>query len=341
MDSGAVPVVDVAPFFSHRASATAADAVAAAVADAALTVGFFVVVGHGIEPALRRECAEEARAFFARPEAEKQRVAARGGAFGFIPMSSEALGDGGDASARPDLREAFAMGPVANLRPALDPAALSPHERKVVDFCYQPTPWPAAQPRLRSAMERYYEATATLGDGLLSIFGRALGIDEQLLLSKTTHHFSAMALINYPALLEPPLPGQLRCGQHQDSGTLTILEEDEPGLEVRPRGSDEWQGVDCPEEGLIVNVGDLMERWTNKRWTSTPHRVRLPQGQEEASRGRLSIAWFQNLNYDAEISSLELVPDEEPLYESITQGQLFWEREGPQRPGRRTDADNG
>ena len=74
------------------------------------------------------------------------------------------------------------------------------------------------------------------------------------------------------------------------------------------------------------------------RWASTPHRVRLPEPGEE-NLGRLSIAWFQNLNWDAEISSL--VAGEESLYPPITQGQLFWEREGPQRPGRRTDEHYG
>ena len=73
------------------------------------------------------------------------------------------------------------------------------------------------------------------------------------------------------------------------------------------------------------------------RWLSTPHRVRVPDPTEASvDSGRLSIAWFQNLSWDAEISNL--IECEEALYPPITQGQLFWEREGPQRPGRRTDA---
>jgi isopenicillin N synthase-like dioxygenase len=268
--TAAVPVVDVSPFLSHQRqpdgnysdssgssddTAAAAAAVVAAVGTACRDVGFMVVTGHGIDPSLTQRCADEASGFFSQPEPTKLQVAAKGGAFGYIPLNSEALGDDGDAALRPDLREAFAMGPVGNLRPQLDPASLSAHDREVLDFCYQPTPWPG-QPQaadsdgagLRTAMEQLYLATATLGDGLLRIFGQALGIDEALLLSKTTHHFSAMAAINYPALRQQLQgqalrPGQLRCGPHQDSGTLTIVWENAEGLEVLPRGSTTWQPV--------------------------------------------------------------------------------------------------
>ena len=154
-------------------------------------------------------------------------------------------------------------------------------------------------------LQDYYVSSAALGDGMLAVFGQALGIDEDLLLSKTTNHFSAMAAIHYPALTTEPLEGQLRCGAHQDSGTLTIVFEDADGLEVLPRGSNVWQQVECPKDGLIVNLGDLMTIITNGRWESTPHRVRLPNTNKykdkdkretdtetETDKGRLSIAWY-------------------------------------------------
>lgn len=164
--AGGVPIVDVSAFLTHRASASASaasdddDAAAAAaqgvvdaVAAACVSHSFVVVTGHGVDPSLAAACASAASSFFAQPESVKQLVAAKGGAFGFIPLNSEALGDGGDATARPDLREAFAMGPVANLRPDIDGADLTAHDRELLDFCYQPTPWPASVPTLRTAME--------------------------------------------------------------------------------------------------------------------------------------------------------------------------------------------
>lgn len=307
----AVPMVDVSPFLSYRRSkladtgngsiSAAAQDVVDQVGRACRAVGFIVVTGHGIDPSLTRSCADEAARFFRQPEGAKLQVAAKGGAFGYIPLNSEALGDDGDATSRPDLREAFAMGPIENLRPTLDSARLSVHDREVLNFCYQPTPWPDAyvyadelptarrsstSAGLQPAMENMYLATARLGDGLLRIFGHALGIDEALLLSKTTHHFSAMAAINYPPVTNRQTlqPGQLRCGPHQDSGTLTIVWESAEGLEVLPRGSSTWVSVRCPANfraapnvavdigrhswllescfcGRIFRAGDLSTQW--------------------------------------------------------------------------------
>ena len=94
-DLGRVPVVDVAPFFSPQPAAAAVDAVSRAVARACAEVGFLVVIGHGVPAGLAEACAAEAGRFFAQPEPVKLAVAARGGAFGYIPLNSEALGDGG------------------------------------------------------------------------------------------------------------------------------------------------------------------------------------------------------------------------------------------------------
>ena len=64
----------------------------------------------------------------------------------------------------------------------------------------------------------------------------------------------------------------------------------------------------------------------------------MPYASESsAETGRLSIAWFQNLSWDAEICNL--FEAEQALFPPITQGEFFWQREGPQRPGRRTDAE--
>jgi hypothetical protein len=91
--------------------------------------------------------------------------------------------------------------------------------------------------------------------------------------------------------------------------------------------------VVCPADELILCVD-----FRSRRWLSTPHRVRVPYASESsAETGRLSIAWFQNLSWDAEIRNL--FEAEPALFPPITQGELFWQREGPQRPGRRTDAE--
>ena len=98
----------------------------------------------------------------------------------YFPMQSEALGYFADSQKKPDIREAFSMGPIDGARSErlqLAYAASSDDEfyRRVIDFCYQPTPWPedAAGARLKEAMGRYYEAANRLAEELLRIFARA------------------------------------------------------------------------------------------------------------------------------------------------------------------------
>eukprot|EP00927_Polykrikos_kofoidii_P078468 TRINITY_DN75289_c0_g1_i1.p1 TRINITY_DN75289_c0_g1~~TRINITY_DN75289_c0_g1_i1.p1 ORF type:complete len:380 (-),score=86.19 TRINITY_DN75289_c0_g1_i1:87-1226(-) len=317
-----VPVIDLSPFFEEPGTDAGRDAVTAKVDRACEEFGFLVVTGHGIDPTLLKNCVNESKAFFAQPEEEKHKVAANGRAYGFFPLSSEALGYNADVAKRPDLREAFSMGPQEPLPPP--GTAEAPEPSEVVDFCYQPTPWPE-DCGLRNAMVQYYDAIGRLANSLVRIFARALRVDANFFLSKTTHHASSLRVVHYPKLEVDPLPGQLRCGEHSDICTMTILWQDvHGGLEVLPRGSDNWVEVHCPEDGLVVNLGDLLSRWTNDRWQSTPHRVVCPPvGDSERNVARISMPYFQILNSDAEVRCIEscLRPGEAAKYEPTTQGK--------------------
>jgi isopenicillin N synthase-like dioxygenase len=114
-----------------------------------------------------------------------------------------------------------------------------------------------------------------------------------------------MRLNYYPAQSGPPRPGQLRAGAHTDYGGLTILSgEDVPGgLQVRTRDG-RWVDVPTSPTTFVVNIGDLLMRWTNDRWLSNLHRVVNPPLDEAARRHRLSIAFFNHPNYDALIACL-------------------------------------
>lgn len=319
-----VPIIDVGPFFDEAGEEAAREAVVDAVRRACEEVGFFVAVGHGLDLALPRACATAAYEFFGRSEEEKTKVAANGRAYGFFPLASEALGYDADVKKRPDLREAFSMGPQAPLPPAESPERPR-GPKEVVDFCYQTTPWPEDGERrsaLRDAMQGYYEAVSSLADSMLCIFAKALKVEAAHLHDKTRHHSSSLRVVHYPALEEAPLPGQLRCGAHADICTMTLLWQDvHGGLEVLPRGGTTWLEVKCPDDGLIVNLGDLFARWTNDRWLSTPHRVSCPEAAFKAPR--ISIPYFQILRSDAEVSCLPscLAPGEQPKYEPTTQGE--------------------
>ncbi len=102
-----------------------------------------------------------------------------------------------------------------------------------------------------------------------------------------------------------PLPGQLRAGAHSDYGSLTILlpEAAPGGLEIlAPDGA--WRPVPAIPGAFIVNIGDLMARWTNDRWVSTVHRVVNPPADALGSVRRQSLAFFHQPNYDALIECI-------------------------------------
>jgi isopenicillin N synthase-like dioxygenase len=157
-----------------------------------------------------------------------------------------------------------------------------------------------------------------LGSRLLGLAAAALELPAGQFTPFFVRHASALRALRYPPLERPPAPGRLRAGEHSDYGSFTILlPGPEPGLEVLTRAGD-WLAVPPVPGAFVVNVGDLMQRWTNDRWVSTVHRVRAPEG-EWAGRSRRSIAFFQNPHPDAVVTVLPgCVPaGEEPSYEPV------------------------
>ena len=147
---------------------------------------------------------------------------------------------------------------------------------------------------------------------MLRDFALALRLEEYWFEDKVDKHMSALRLLNYPDLeeKEKPLKGQLRAGAHTDYGALTILRSGGPGLQVKKDGEvSEWVDVPLLENAFIVNLGDLMQRWTNDRWKSTLHRVILPP-KDGRKHPRQSIAFFVNINGDAEVLPIETCVNE-------------------------------
>ena len=126
-----------------------------------------------------------------------------------------------------------------------------------------------------------------------------------------------------------PKPGQLRAGAHSDYGSLTILRADSAagGLEIfNPQK--QWQPVPSIPQGFIVNIGDLMARWTNDRWVSTLHRVVNPPPASTGSARRQSVAFFHQPNWDAEITCIPtcLAPGEKPKYPPVRSGEYLMQK---------------
>jgi isopenicillin N synthase-like dioxygenase len=314
-----IPVVDIS---------ADPDAVGADLDEICRTVGFFQVTGHGVPDDVSGPAWTLATAFFDLPLPDKLSVARPTAdyPYGYIPLAGESLSQSmadpapaspdlasaPPASAPPDLKEVFNIGPPA--RPAHEFA--DPDEA----WAYSPNLWPAALPGLRPAWTAYYDAMRDLGGRLMSLFARGLGLPPGFFAGQTGQGANALRAINYPARGAAPLPGQLRAGAHTDYGTLTILRQDAVGgLEVLDPGG-AWTGVEPVPGAFVINLGDLMARWTNDRWRSTLHRVVGPPGSGRARRQ--SMAYFQNANWSAEIACLPtcLAAGAQPRYVPVLAG---------------------
>lgn len=307
-----VPVIDLAPAAAGRKGA-----VAAAVAEACARVGFLVVTGHGVPAAVIDRGWAAARAFFDLPEAAKRSVVMPrpGYPYGYSPVAGESLARSLGDRRPPDLKESFSIGP-ADLTPP-------PESADAVAFAWAANLWPAEPSGFRDAMLAYYRALSDLAGRLMRLFALGLDLPETFFDSRIDRAISALRLLNYPDQPVPPEPGQLRAGAHTDYGSLTILlPQDAPGgLEVQ--GLDgTWHAVPTVPGGFVINLGDLMARWTNDRWRSTLHRVVNPPPDAAGSTRRQSIAFFHQPNWDAEISCLPtcLGPGELPKYAPVLSG---------------------
>jgi isopenicillin N synthase-like dioxygenase len=303
----AVPVIDLG----------ASDAVAR-IADACERIGFLVITGHGADAGVIERAWTAARRFFDLPLDDKMSVAMPypGYPYGYAPFRGERLAASLGAETPPDLKETFSMGPVA-----------VPPGREITDpaeaFAYERTPWPAALPEFRPAMEQYYGSLAALVQRIMRLFAAALRLPDEFFDSRIDRHTSALRVLNYPALTERPQPGQLRAGAHSDYGTVTVLRADSApgGLEVQM--GEQWVAVPIVEDSFVVNLGDAMARWTNDRWRSTLHRVVVPPDDVAATARRQSMAFFHNANWDAVIECLPscLAAGESPRYPPTTAGE--------------------
>ncbi len=287
-------------------------------------IGFFTIIGHGAPPSVLSELRDKANAFFALPLEEKQRAIHPVPATprGYRALGLEALSYGNDRTTPPDLKEYYHFG--RETWPD-EPYFIGPEGRRY----FIPNLWPQRPAGFKEAAQRYYAEMERIVLVLLRLAALGLGIDEHFFDDKVDRHITAMRINFYPAQREAPVPGQLRAGEHTDYGTFTILNgENAPGgLQVLTRGG-EWIEVETDPASFVVNIGDLLMRWTNDRWVSNTHRVVNPPAAA-AHATRLSIAFFHHPNYDASIACI--APPGKAKYPPVLSGEY---RDGKYRQTR-------
>jgi isopenicillin N synthase-like dioxygenase len=279
----AVPVVDV----TGLDAGTVPAGIAAAVDRACREVGFFSVVGHGIDPALPARLAALAREFFARPEAEKERVAMLHGGTawrGWFPLHGELT------SGTPDHKEGYYFGRELPADDTRVRVGLPLHGRNL---------FPDRPDALAATVLAYLDALEDLGRRLTRALGAALGLDPDALVARWFRDpVILLRLFRYP----PAGPGDpdKAVGEHTDYGFLTLLWQDRHGgLEVR--SDDGWVEIPPDPDAFVCNLGDMLDRLTGGRYRSTPHRVRSPERDE-----RISIPFFFDPDWDARLEPLDL-----------------------------------
>jgi isopenicillin N synthase-like dioxygenase len=284
------------------------DTVAASVDRACREIGFFQIVGHDVDSAVADAAWSSARAFFDLPLAARMAVAMPdpGYPYGYSPLSGESLARSLGGAAPADLKESFNAGPAAR------PTDVVRDSGEATVFA--PTVWPDdALPQLRGTWQRYY------GETLSAV---ALGLEPDFFADKIDRSASSLRALNYPEPNRPPEPEQLRAGEHTDYGMLTILRQDSApgGLQARAQDG-RWVDVPSVPGAFVVNIGDLLARWTNDTWRSTLHRVVNPPPVPGAASRRQSMAFFFNANWSARVECLPTcLAGEAPRYDPVIAG---------------------
>jgi isopenicillin N synthase-like dioxygenase len=293
-----IPIVDFGEFAATDPARRLAGA--RALRAALEAYGFCYLRHHGVPAPVVDALFEQARAFFSLPLAVKEAVRPTepGSTRGYGGVATQAL----DERRPGDLKEVFQAGP--------EPGA----ER--------PNVWPPGMPAFRAAVLAFHAAASRACDQLMRAIAVSLDLPEAYFEPYYTRSDSTARLLHYPPLVEPPKPGQLRAGAHTDFGGINLLfQDDAGGLEIQaPDGT--WLPAPALPGTAIVNTGDLIERWTNGQFRSSPHRVVNPEGPA-AARDRYSAVLFHSPSRDALITCLEPCqgPDRPPRYPPITAGE--------------------
>lgn len=292
-----VPVIDIRALEEERLVNSALD-------EACRTWGFFQIVGHGIDASLLIDVREQMRAFFALPTVEKQAIVRTAkNAWGFYDQELT-------KNAR-DWKEIFDVGP------AETEGSLAGNEPQ----------WPPRMPQFKTTMMHFYEACENVAQRLLAAIANNLGMPPRHLLDAFMPTHTSFLRLNYyplcdhaaePVSVTTPTSGQLGINHHTDAGALTVLLQDEQrGLQVYR--DERWYTIEPRADSLVINIGDIVQVWSNDRYRAPLHRVLASTAAE-----RYSAPFFFNPSYETNYAPLPSVVSESdpPRYRAINWGDF-------------------
>ena len=299
-----IPVLDLAPYLQGEPGAL--ERLAGRVRALCENVGFFGIEHHGVPQALIDRAFEASRRFHALPLERKMEIPLNADNVGYMPVNASMQRHSQVEKARkPNFNASFFC--------KIDRGPDDPHVLARTPFMGM-NQWPRELPGFREDVMAYQDAVRALGLRMLPVMARSLELPADFFDAYFDPPQLSLRLLHYPVRDEGE-PDQYGTGAHTDSGFLTFLMQNGvSGLQVR-RADGSWFDAPVLPGRFIVNSGDMLRRWSNDRYRSTPHRVLNASGTE-----RYSMALFFDPNLDQVLQCLPTCvgPGQTPRHEPIT-----------------------
>ncbi|CAL1713681.1 unnamed protein product [Somion occarium] len=309
-----IPIIDLSDISSSDASRRRA--LADAIRDACINVGFLYIKNHGIPESLLEDALNASKDFFSQPVEKKMEIDIRNtpNFKGYTAL----LSSNNDPENAGDMHEGFEFGWEELEAKASD-------EKRANDGAMAgANVWPKDLPGFRENVLGYYYAAVNLGKNLFPLFALALDLPEDFFDDKTKNSADIMRVLHYPPQTGPVDNRVIGIGAHTDFECFTILWQ-EPGIQALQVLNTQKQWIDAPPipGTLVVNIGDQLARWTNDVFKSTVHRAVNRTGVR-----RYSIPLFFGTDYDVRLEPILscVSPERPPKYEVVTAGDYVKER---------------
>ena len=307
-----IATIDLAPLADG--SRAGKEQVAKALRQTLEQVGFFIIVNHGVSQGLIDRAFAEAKRFHAQPMDAKRQVLMNEHNNGYMASGryNVSTSRASEADAKPDLNEAFF---IKRERSPDDPMA------KAGRRFAGPNEWPEGLPGFKETLLEYTDTVDAMARRLIPALAISLDLPEDAFDAAFAESQFSFRLSHYPEVSERQA-GQYGIAPHTDANFLTFLAQSGvPGLQVK-MGEDHWVDVPYVPNSFVVNSGDMLHRWTNGHYKSTPHRAMPPIGQT-----RYAIPYFLGPHLDTMIECLPTCqgPEDPPKYEPITYSDyIIW-----------------
>ncbi len=285
-----IPEIDISSL--HDGSASALYEVGYELIEAAQDMGFFYISGHGVDTSVIDSAFDIAEQFFHLPLNKKNQVKVTDSHRGFLSIGESTM----EGYQGADQKESYIWG--------LD----IDDSKQNCQSLIAPNRWPKEIPQMRRVLNSYFSAVHQCSFQLLRAIAVSLGQEDQFFVKHFNRPTSRGSLIYYPP--SNSTTNYYGVSPHTDFGCISVLAQRSRGLQVQAKNGD-WFKVNPISGTFVVNIGDLLTRWTNGRFRSVPHCV-----INEERDARFSVVVFVDPGSQTMIEPI-LKSGESPQYEAI------------------------